>query len=60
MRDAMEVTLEKHDVAAFRKLDYWQQWDAMCGHAAHDYEFWSRPFDLAFAARARKKASQLV
>ena len=34
MRDAMEVTLEKHDAAAFRKLDYWQQWDAMCGHAA--------------------------
>ena len=30
----MEVTLEKHDAAAFRKLDYWQQWDAMCGHAA--------------------------
>ena len=25
----MEVTLEKHDAAAFRKLDYWQQWDAM-------------------------------
>ena len=34
MRDAMEVTLEAHDAAAFRKLDYWQQWDAMCGHAA--------------------------
>ena len=30
----MEVTLEKRDAAAFRKLDYWQQWDAMCGHAA--------------------------
>ena len=31
---SMEVTLEKRDAAAFRKLDYWQQWDAMCGHAA--------------------------
>ena len=32
--DAMAVTLNPHDSVAFRKLDYWQQWDAMCGHAA--------------------------
>jgi len=31
---AMTVTLDPHDSAAFRKLDYWQQWDAMCGHAS--------------------------
>ena len=30
----MTVTLDPHDSAAFRKLDYWQQWDAMCGHAS--------------------------
>ena len=33
-QDAMEVTLEQRDASAFRKLDYWQQWDAMCAHAA--------------------------
>ena len=33
-QDAMEVTLEQRDASAFRKFDYWQQWDAMCAHAA--------------------------